>query len=236
MTNVDTSAKKYLQRTFALNPVWRAEDIVSLRSRSLRIPRKDAISRKEETGVDVARLREAAKRQIGEIQSQFWKLPIDQLKRHLENMDVKKLPELAPVVKRLRTAAACRGEFPRLLQEPWMGRKLFEAFKAAAVLPPSEAGFVRERFMARITSKGQLKKIKAAVSKIESNYPVLYALERDWFTTLKKHKFVSSGSVYEEEYGGGGWSLDLSGFGWPAWLVVFMVIRVILRLMSSSHE
>ena len=183
---------------------------------------------------DVGILRQAAKTQIASVQREFWKLPLADLKRQLESLDVRKLPELAPVVNRLRTAAACRGEFPRLMQESWMDTKLFEAFKTAVVLPPVDAGTVRERFLSRITEKNQLKKIQTAVKKIEADFPVLYALERDWFQTLKGYKVQKT----ESEYAGGGGSVDFdwSGMGWPLWLVIFFIIRVLLKLVSMSGQ
>ena len=232
----DSSTQRYLRSVFQLNPVWKAESVIALRSRALKIARLDNKTEVEEGQGDVTVLREAAKTQIATIQSQFWKMPLDQLKRQLEGVDVKRLPDLTPVVRRLRTAAACRAEFPRLLQEKWMGRRLLDAFKAAVVLPPSEAGFVRERFLARITDKQQLKKIKNAVQRIESDYPVLYALERDWFETLKKFKILhyEVGDAYEGG-GSGGIDFDFSALTWPVVIGLFIVLRVILRILASGN-
>ncbi|MDX1925053.1 MAG: hypothetical protein SFV81_00965 [Pirellulaceae bacterium] len=179
-------------------------------------------------------LRQAAKGQIAILQREFWKLPLPDLKRQLESLDIRKLPELAPVVNRLRTAAACRGEFPRLMQESWMDSKLFEAFKTAVVLPPVDAGMVRERFLSRVTDKNHLKKLQTAVKKIESEFPVLYALEADWFQTLKGFKIQK----LESEFGGGGGSVafDWSGMGWPLWLVIFVIIRGLIKLISMAGQ
>lgn len=207
--------------------------MIDLRARALKKNRLDKAESKAEL-VDVSKLRQAAKNQIAAIQREFWKLPLADLKRQLESLDVRKLPELAPVVNRLRTAAACRGEFPRLSQESWMDGKLFEAFKTAVVLPPVEAGAVRERYLNRIADKVHLKKVQSAVKKIETDFPVLYALERDWFQTLKGFKIRKPESEYESA--DDSIDFDWSGMGWPAWLVIFVVIRILLRFMSTSGQ
>ena len=233
MTTTPESHQRYLKYAFQLNPVWRAADVIDLRARALKKTRFDKSGSKAELA-DVGKLRQVAKTQIASVQREFWKLPLADLKRQLESLDVRKLPELAPVVNRLRTAAACRGEFPRLMQEGWMDAKLFEAFKTAVVLPPVDAGSVRERFLSRVTEKTHLKKIQNAVKKIEADFPVLFALERDWFQTLKGFKIRRVESEYEGM--GGSVDFDWSGMGWPLWLVIFIVIRVVLRVMSMSGQ
>ncbi|MCC6511230.1 MAG: hypothetical protein IT423_19165 [Pirellulaceae bacterium] len=208
--------------------MWQASQLIDLRARALRLQRLD--KKAQGNDVDIATARQVAKQQIAEIQTSFWKLPLDALKRSLEMIDVRRLPELAPVVGRLRTAAACRAEFPKLSQESWMDLKLFEAFKTAVVLPPADAGYVRESFLARIGDKQHLKKIKHAVRKLQAEHPILYALEHDWFQTLANHKirYVPSAD------GSSGISFSLPEMGWPLWLLVFFLIRALLRLISMS--
>jgi hypothetical protein len=233
LTTTPESHQRYLKHAFQLNPVWRAADVIDLRARALKKTRLDNNRSKEELA-NVGVLRQAAKAQIATLQREFWKLPLTDLKRQLESLDVRKLPELAPVVNRLRTAAACRGEFPRLMQESWMDAKLFEAFKTAVVLPPVDAGAVRERFLSRVTNKNQLKKLQAAVKKMATEFPVLYALEADWFQTIKGFKLQK----VESEFAGVGGSADFdwSGMGWPVWLLIFIVIRVLIRVVSMSGQ
>lgn len=231
MTAISDLQARYLKRALQLNPVWRAADVIELRSRALGLARLDR-PQSEVDSVDVARLRQAAKEQIAHVQTNFWKIPLESLKRTLEFIDVQRLPELAPVVNRLRTAAACRGEFPRLSQAAWMDSALFEAFKTAVVLPPADAGAVRERFLNRIEDKRQLKRIKTAVSRIESEYPILFALERDWFHTLKNYK-LHRAPVMD---GASGASFEMPEIGWPAWIGIFILIRVILRFLIWSSS
>ncbi len=224
------ASERYLQLAFQMNPMWQATQLVDLRARALRLKRLDAGQTTEQQS-DIASLRHSAKKQIAEIQESFWKMPLESLKRRLEVIDVRRLPELAPVVGRLRTAAACRAAFPKLSQESWMDNKLFNAFKSAVVLPPTEAGYARESFMARIRDQSHLKKIRQSVRKLEQEYPLLYSLEHDWFQTLTKHKLRH---VSVDGATSSGVSFSLLEMGWPMWLLIFIAVRVLIRLMTMA--
>ena len=127
MTAISDAQARYLKQALDLNPVWRAADVIELRARALRRTRLDRPQIQADS-VDVSQLRRAAKQQIAQLQTDFWKMPLDALKRQLETLDLQRLPELTPVVSRLRTAAACRVEFQKLAQAPWMDSQLFDAF------------------------------------------------------------------------------------------------------------
>ncbi len=227
-----SAASRYLRRALVLNPVWESGTICDLRSRALKRPRLDRTEQTSTNEVEVAAARSTATRVIDNVQKQFWKLPIDDLNSQLSSIRVDVLPELEPVINRLRNMAKQRPEFPRVSQEPWMTPELFQALKKSAVLPPTEAGYVRERFLRKIENKKELRKIQRAASEIESAYPGLYDLQRDWFGTLRKQKSVAK-SV-DPEYGSGGIEFSVPDFTWPAWLVVFIIIRFILAFMRSS--
>ncbi len=199
----ETSANRYLRLAFQLNPMWQAEQLMDLRSRALRLPRLDKEQAVAGAGHDdMMALKIAARQQIQAIQSNFWKLPLDSLQQQLANIDVRRLPELAPVVERLRTTAACRAQFPPLSQESWMDPKLFNAFKTAVVLPPAEAGHIREFFLSRIGDKHQLKGLKKAAQMLEAKYPVLYDWNAIGFKRYRSTRFAMwrSTAVFLEEY------------------------------------
>ena len=227
--NSESTRHRYLRRMFQLNPMWQATEVIDLRSRALKIERLDRAHSNGDR-MDVQALRQAAKRQVADLQAEFWKMPLGDLKRQLEAIDVRQLPDLAPVVGRLRTVASCRGEFPRLAQEDWMDLKLLNAFRAAAVLPPTEAGYAREAFLARVHDKKDLRRIQYAARKIQSEYPVLFALEHDWFKTLSKHKLHRTSA----NDNGGGLSIGVPELGWPMWLLIVFIIRMLLRVLSMT--
>ncbi len=231
MTTTPDAYRKYLTRAFELNPCWRAGELIDLRARALKLRRLDQMESKHDPEA-LSKLRSGAKQQIARLQAEFWKLPMNELKHQLESLDVRSLPDLAAVVKRLKIVAACRGEFPKLSQESWMDRELFQAFKNAIVMPPAEAGYARERFLARIKDKRQLSRVKAAVRRLQTEFPVLFALESDWFATVAKYKLHRASAGNEDNSGQGGF--ELPGIGWPAWLIIFVILRVLANLMMSS--
>ncbi|MCA9128101.1 MAG: hypothetical protein KDB22_13495 [Planctomycetales bacterium] len=231
--STNEAVRNYLQRAFSMNPVWQAANLIDLRSRAVRSQRLDA----QQADVDlerVARLRQRARKQISQIQTEFWKQPLDQLLKQVDSVGVDQLPELLPTLNRLRNAARCRADFPKMAQAPWMDMQLFNAFKEAVVLPPSEAGQVKERFLSRIRSRAKLKRIQKAAAMMATEFPVLYAMEQDWFTTLKKTKLRQS----SDEYSGSTFesSFDWAELSWPTWIVIMIVIRALLRLLAQSGQ
>ena len=226
MTKSSDQAKTaYLKRAFALNPVWQASDVMELRSRALK--RKRLNKAKDVARDKNSQSREAARNQITRMQKQFWKLPMDDLRRQLEAMSAQSLPEFTPVINRLKTTAMARGEFPRLAQETWMDNDLFNAFKAAVVLPPTEASMHRERFTSRIRNKQHLKAVKTSVKQLQLKYPILYTLERDWFQTLMKQRMQSS-------RGGEGGGFSLPEMEWPIVIGVVIIVRILVRAIMLS--
>ncbi|GAB5403229.1 MAG: hypothetical protein Aurels2KO_14600 [Aureliella sp.] len=227
-----SAASRYIERALSLNPVWESAAICDLRSRALKRPRLDRIQQDSASKAAAAAARSAANQTIENVQKQFWKLPVDELNDQLSSVRIDLLPELEPVVSRLQSMARHRSAFPPLSQESWMPTELFQALKKSAVLPPTEAGFVRERFLRKIENKNQLRQIQQAAVKLESAYPALYELQRDWFETLRKQKRITK--KVDLESGSGGFEFSLPEFGWPAWLVVFIILRVIMALIRSG--
>lgn len=187
MTKIpNTTAETYLKQVAELNPMWRSADLVDLRANQFNIRRQDRSKSSAVATGDLQQLRDLYKEQLHQIQSQFWQMPQPMLLQHLASINTAQLPEFVPVLDRLKTVANCRAEFPKLAEEAWMVGPLFHAFKTAVVLPQAEAGIVRERFTGSIPDQKELKAIRNAVGNIEQRYPVLFALERNFFQTLLK--------------------------------------------------
>jgi hypothetical protein len=223
----------YLKQVSELNPMWRATDLINLRSQTLGIPRCDTTA--TDAVGDLSQLREAFKNYLARIQTQFWQLPQPLLLQQLAAIDTQKLPELAAVVQRLRTVAECRGQFPKLAQEPWMVASLFHALKTAVVLPQSAAGIVRERYTRSFASRKELKAVQQAIVHIEQQYPQLYQLERDLFLTLQKLELVRA---QHASTSAGSYGLWQSNYSWLVVICVFILIRAIvayLRVGVSSQ-
>lgn len=228
----DQATARYLKRALALNPVWESAAVCDLRSRAFKKPRLDRTTDSDTNQNAIVRARKSANTTLQRLQSEFWKLPIDELNTQLSSIEVELLPELQPVINRMRKIAEHRSDFPPLSQESWMVPELFQALKKSAVLPPTEAGYVRERFLRRIKSRQQLRRIKTAAKRLESAYPALYEIQRDWFQTLQKQKGVTK--TVDPEYGSGGVEFSMPEFGWPAWLILFIVLRAIVAAMRMA--
>lgn len=221
--------REYLKGAFAFNPMWQSKEVLDLRRKTFGLSRVDG----DDATEDVAARREkshAVRQHLRQLQNHFWTMPLDQLQRSLLNIDVQQMPELAPVVKRLRTAAACRGEFPKLASVRGMDMALFNAFRRIVVLPPAEAGYIREQFIQSLYNRARVKDVRRAIRVIKTDYSILYGLERDFFSTLENLKRPRA--VGQASQGGGGF--ELPEIGWFGWILIVIVIRVIVRLMMSA--
>jgi hypothetical protein len=186
-TWTEPEARQYFSRMLQMNPLSDPAGVLALRRTALGLP---AAVREEQGGslMASAEQRAAALAELDRLRREFWTLPLEQLQRALEAINVKRLPDLRPLVTRLRTVAACRGEFPRLAASAGNCLPLFHAFKTAVVLPPGEAGPHKDQFIRTVRDRQQIKAVRQLVERIRSDYPVLFQLEKDWFETLLKLK------------------------------------------------
>ena len=227
----DRRRTKYLRHAFAMNPMWQAKEVLQLRRKALGLSRAAGDDRTEDEAERRAKS-QAIRQHIRQLQNHFWTMPLDQLQRSLREIDVQKMPELTPVVRRLRTAAACRGEFPKLAAAKGMDLPLFNAFRKIVVLPPSEAGYIREQFIQSLGDRNRVKDVRRAIRIIDSDYSILYGLERDWFATLQGLKRPRAAGEAGAQSGGGGF--ELPEISWVGWIVIFIAIRAVLRLIMSA--
>lgn len=221
-------AAEYLKQVNQFNPMFQSAELVELRANQFQIVRQDQPKSSELTGDDLQQLRDSYKKFLNRIQAQFWQLPQPSLVQQLGTIDSSRLPELVPVLDRLKTVANCRSEFPKLAQEPWMIGPLFHAFKTAVVLPQAEAGVVRERFTSSIPHRRELAAIRYAVKNIEQYYPVLFALERNFFQTLLKLELPANraASLQPPTQQTSTWP----GLGWHAVWIGLMIINLLIAL------
>lgn len=227
---------QYLQRMFAMHPMWQATQMLELRRKALGIKTVAKSANSAEDTAKLAELRARTKAKIKSIQKEFWKMPLDQLKRNLEKLPVQRVPEFQPVVTRLRTAAACRAQFPALTQSKSMDMDLFRAFKSAVVLPPAEAGYQREKFLQKIRDKKHLKQVQKAVKHIRSDHDVLYELEKDWFETiLTLKKPGAARRVDRDSYQSTSSSFELPEMGWGTWIAIAFILRLVIRFMMMNN-
>jgi hypothetical protein len=140
------------------------------------------------------------------------------------------MPEFVPIVKRLHTAASCRGAFPQLAQDPAMDMPLFHAFKTAVVLPPADAGYEKERFLHSIRDAARLRRVRKAVALVRDEYEPLYDLEKDWFETLLKLKKPRRDPSRQR-----GASIELPTLSGGAIVVIIIALRVLFAVLRSMN-
>lgn len=182
-----TPAQKYCRRLLHMNPLYDAAAVLEARRKAFGLKPATALDAWTWSRPSAAE-RQAVEQQLERLRRDFWTLPQDSLKAQLGQLNVRRLPELQPVVARLRMVAACRGEFPRLVAEQGIDRNLFAAFKTSAVLPPAEGGPVKEQFLRSLHDPDRHRQAVATAKRIRDGHPLLYQLEKDWFDTLIARK------------------------------------------------
>lgn len=238
MTNDSTKSsqprkvsRSYLRRVLRLNPLVAPQAVLDTR--------REALGLKPVRGARpqvVANPRTQAQRQkviayVAKMQDDFWTLPLEQLRKSIDAIDVREFPELRPTVARMRMVAACRSEIPKLTTLPNADIGLVHAFKSAVVQPAKDAGPIRERFLQSVRDVGRWKKIRNMVKAIRKQYPAIYQLERDWFETiLKLKKPVAVSHSGEEAYGGGEFEFEIP------WRLLIIGGIVIIRILMSLAQ
>ncbi|MFG0266645.1 MAG: hypothetical protein ACF8AM_16085, partial [Rhodopirellula sp. JB055] len=189
----DSPAKAYLRSMLDINPVWQSASALQLRRKTLRLPNHDP----RQSGVDADSVddmvvqhqkRAKARETVTHLQKQFFHLSDDELDSALSSLSTAEVPELAPTIRRLQTAASERNSFVTMLNDKKFDRELVIALGKSVVLPQSDAGYVREKFIQNLTTKSSRKRARETSLKIQKAHPNLFALERDWLTTLQNTK------------------------------------------------
>jgi hypothetical protein len=224
-TLTEVEARRYFRRMLEMNPLYDPSGVLALRRKSLGLTA--AVREEAFSAAATGQQRAAVLEELDRLRREFWTLPLDQLQKSLESINVKRLPDLRPLVNRLRMVAACRGEFPRLASSMTGCLPLVHAFKSAVVLPPAEAGMHKEQFIRSVKDKRQVKQVKQAAQKIKSEFPLLYDLEKDWFETLMKLK---ARYATESAFSNAGGSIEWESLG-PG--VVFAII-ILLRFLLMA--
>lgn len=230
-----SDSQRYLGQIFSLNPLEQAAEILSLRRSFLRIPRPaDRLTPEAEGLTDPAALseqRERTRQQLKKIQSEFWQLSHESLASLLDGVSQTTLPEFRPLIHRLKIVASCRSEFQKLLVRKDTDTHLVSAFRAAVTLSPDKATGARERLIYGINSTERLKKAKSTVRLIQTEYPILFKLEQDWFNTILKSK-LKKGEVITTPFASREFSFDFGGYGWVFAVIFATFLRILFGILT----
>ena len=220
-------AKRYVTSMLAINPLWQSRQALELRHRVLRLPdvpggfSSDNASQQDH-GAKQAALQHG-RQSIKDLQDNFYTLAIEDLNHQLDAIDVSELPQLRPVVNRMRVVAANRGVIAQMFQDEKMDRPLLQAFRKSLVASPADAGYLKEQYIQSLTNKKKQAAAKRTAERVAQHYPELHRLEKDWFETLQR---PGSGKI-----------LTTSGFqlGWRFFLA-FIVIRILIQIFQAAGD
>ncbi|WDQ15675.1 hypothetical protein [Rhodopirellula sp. P2] len=187
----ESAAQTYLRSMLEINPVWQSASALQLRRKTLRLPNHDPRQTDADSVDDMVakhQRRAQARETVAHLQKQFFHLSDEELESGITSVNATEVPELAPTIRRLQTAARERNSFVAMLADQRFDRELVIALGKSVVLPQSDAGYIREKFIQNLTTKSSRKRARDTSLKIQKSYPNLFGLERDWLTTLQNTK------------------------------------------------
>ncbi len=224
MTSSPKSSKKlsnakYLFRSLQMNPAIQSSTIIEYRSQLLGFETKNSAG---EANHEQLRRRNAVQGRIDELRKQFWLTPVSRLQTGLRSLNTEKFPDLKIAVDRLTKVSILRREIEEFAQDPKSQINLVNTFKRIVMLPPREAGKLKEKYLRNLSMNESADKIKSTVVLLKKNHPDLYALESDWFDELRRFKKRAA----SESDDGYGWEFEIPG--WVIWVLVMTILRILL--------
>ena len=213
---------QYLQRVLSLSPVESATKILNRRAYHLGI-RKPIKPVSEE---DLQRKRGRAEEQINQIRKDFWTTNVTTLNQSIKAVNAKDFPELQTALDRLKMVSTFRSDFETLGTHPAKVDNLLLALKRLVIVPPKQAGALKESYLKKVADGKALKDIQKMVAVIRKEFPNLYRMEADFLDSVAKVK----GRYVSPESASSGPMID---FEIPAWIIyvgVFLIIRILTAL------
>lgn len=178
----------YTREMLDHNPMWDAARIVRRRRELLAHERDGAVV--PTTSATLAydptannSLRDRARSYLEVLQTQFYDLPDDKLRRYIKFLNHNQLPEFAAVATRLQSAAEVRSVVLAASHETNDVKFAF-SLQQSLVRPATEAATLREQYIESIQADCRVVPSCAMVKQYLSAHPELYSLERDWFDAL----------------------------------------------------
>ena len=224
MSSVGNKAN-YLIRVLQMNPHVEAESILAIRAKMFGLVDS---SRKPKADERLDERRLMLRNQIDELRSQFWTLQVQTLRSRLDALSVQNFPDLRAAVDRLKLISLYRDQFNQLGKHRDRNINLLNTFKRIIMMPPRDAGRIKEKYLRKIAHSSSLGDMKKMVRTMKKQFPDLYNVESDWFKEIERIKARESMS-YD---GGGGGGIEI-----PGWLIIFgiyFVIKILVLLASMA--
>lgn len=166
---------KYAWRALQLNPALQADQVVRQRLIGLGLVEESTLS----GGTNEQRLQ--IRQQLDQLRERFWVTHPEHLMEMLDELNVKPYPELKVSVARIRKLCQVKPLVEKLSMRKKKDVNFINTFKRIFLLPPREAGKVKERYLRKLATNPAIEMVQRTVLTIQKKYPQLYDVESDWF-------------------------------------------------------
>lgn len=215
----------YMIRLLQMNPIQDGEEIVRARMKALGLAKPTEAAQSAPVEVQQADRRKVLA-ELEAVRSQFWSMPIDELKTKLSALDSQGFGDLDVAIGRLRVVANRRAQFPELAGKRGFDGDFFSALKEVLIRSPRDTAVLREKVLSTFRNRSRRKSGRQMVALLKTEMPAIYQLEADWFDSLCRQKaqlpsirFTSGGSGESTIYAGSG----ARSYWWVAVLVMVAV-------------
>ncbi|MBL8889481.1 MAG: hypothetical protein JNL67_05850 [Planctomycetaceae bacterium] len=230
MSQAAGPALKYVYRCLQLNPAKQSQEILDQRAAGLGLP-----TRLQEGGADAEKKRRTQRQKIQQeldsIRSVFWTAHSAHLHAQLGRLDVSDFPELQKGVQRMLHLVGIREQVNGMVGMPSANSNLVNTVKRIMMLPPIEAGRVKDEFLFALPFHAELSSVKATVRMLISRFPQVYQVERAWFdqilATKSGRQYVAR--AYGESSSGGSLGQEMN-------YSIFAIIFVLMMLARIMHS
>ncbi len=166
---------KYAWRALQLNPALQADQVVRQRLIGLGLVEESTLS----GGTNEQRLQ--IRQQLDQLRDKFWVTDTEYLLELLDGLNVTPYPELKVGVARMRKLCRVKPLLEKLSMRKRKDVNFINTFKRIFLLPPREAGKVKERYLRKLATNPAIEMVQKTVLTIQEKYPQLYDVESDWF-------------------------------------------------------
>ncbi len=220
-------AKVYLDRVLSLNPTTSARLMVDFRWRFCGLATASGTESKSLNPDQLTSRRTAVEKQLEKVRAHFWRAAPEKLSKSLEAIKASEFADLSAGVQRLQRLLQHRDAIEKLSSHPDREVNLYNTFRRIVMLSPRKAGEVKESYLRNFAYSESRKKVLAMIKMMRKEFPELVEIETDWFnqiTRIKDRAKKSSGIA-------NGISIELPIPGWMIGLVIFLLVRFLLRLI-----
>lgn len=178
---------KYVYRCLQLNPAKQAERILDERAIALGLPTRVPVNGAAEIKKRQAR-RQKLQQELDSIRTVFWTAPGAQVQANLQRLDVDDFPELKKGVERMLHLSEIREQVNGLMGLPHSNANLVLTIKRVMMLPPIEAGRVKDEYLLMLPFHESLASVKSMIRVLKNRFPQVFQMEQAWFEQILASK------------------------------------------------